>query len=210
MGFDQSQSFDAFDFDEVDPSAPGSRGGGDFLPGGGYCLLITEANPRGEYGKAEIGCEVIAAKDESLIGRGHREFLQWPSPTHKDGGRTAAHIMLAWPYAAHTSSEEKVRAQQQLPKDDPQRAFENAVPPWLEAMVGCKVLAYVKCETYDSKNTGEKKESSKIEGRVWALDNPKGKGIPGWVGPGNQPPPPPTGSPVPSGPAPADPFGGLV
>jgi len=161
-----------FGFDDVDPDAPGSRGGGR-LPEGGYKFAITEVIVQNDKGSTEIECEVLAAKDSNLVGRKHKEYLSWPDGQHSaDYNRIKKEQLLAWCYAAKTTSPEEIKARQQA-----RQGFSTA---WLEAMVGRQVLGFVKEDTYTS-NSGSEKTSAKCEGRVWAIDNPKGKGIPGWI-----------------------------
>ncbi len=199
-------NFDSFGFDDVDPDAPGSFGSGGRLPEGGYRFAITEVIVKNEKGSTQIECEVLAAKDEKLVGRKHHEYLSWPDGEHGEVyNRIKKEQLLAWCYAAKTTSAEEIKARQQA-----QQGFN---PAWLEAMVGREVLGFVKVEDYTDAS-GNDKTSAKCEGRVWSLDNPKGKGIPGWVaspaaGPGSSAaaqvsPAPTTTTPV------ADPFAGLV
>ncbi len=201
-----------FDFDDVDPNAPGSRGGRERLPEGGYKLCITEVIVQNEKGSTQVECEVLAANGPALIGRKHVEYLSWPDGTKTgDNWVTANRIrkeqLLAWCYAAKTTTPEEIKARQQ--------ARQGFNPAWLEAMVGRHVLGFVKQEAYTD-NAGSEKTSAKIEGRVWATDNPKGKGLPGWVDTGKPATAATTATatvvpPVsaPSVPA-ADPFAGLV
>ena len=203
--------FDAFSMDDVDPDRPGSGGGGQ-LPEGGYRFLITEVVLQNERGSTEVKCEVTQAKDQGLIGRTHTEFLRWPKPEHSDvGNRIAKEQLLAWCYAAKTTNAEIIKTRQKTGQ-----GFDSM---WLEAMLGAPVLGFVKHDTYTD-NSGNEKTSSKIEGRVWAIDNPKGKGIPGWVesptpaaGPGGTAATPqqPAATPPPQEPPPAtNAFDGLV
>lgn len=206
--------FDAFGFDDIDPDKPGTGGGGQ-LPKGGYRVTITEVNLQNDRGSTEVKCEVVAADDATLIGHNHTEYLKWPKAEYSEvGNRIAKEQLLAWCYAAKTTSPDVIRARQQA-----RQGFDSS---WLNAMVGRSVLIYVKPEEYEDKQTGAKKTSTKVDGRVWALDNPKGKGIPGWIAP---PVASPTGTPVAApttqattAPPPqqqqqtaaADPFAGLV
>jgi len=169
----QGDSFDSFGFDDVDPDAPGSRGGRERLPEGGYLFAITDVIVQNEKRSTQIECEVLFAKDGNLVGRKHVEYLPWPDSQHgQDYNRIKKEQLLAWCYAAKTTSPEEIKARQQ--------ARQGFNPAWLEAMVGRQVLGFVKVDTYTG-NDGNEKTSAKCEGRVWALDNPKGKGIPGWV-----------------------------
>jgi hypothetical protein len=209
QGFDQSQSFDAFAMDDVDADAPGSRGGGGKLPEGGYKFMVTEVTVQDEKGRTVIECEVLEAKDAALIGRKHWERLYWPSAENNETrNRICKEQLLAWCYACKTTSAEEIKARQQA-----NLCFNSA---WLEAMVGRQCLGFVKHGSYQGAD-GSDQTSAKCEGRVWALDNPKGKGIPGWIAPaagsGGQsaaapatqvPPIEQSASPA------ADPFGGLV
>lgn len=198
QGFDGNDNFDAFSFEDVDPDRPGSGGG--FLPEGGYCFCITGVTVKNERGSTQIECEVLAAKDANLVGRKHTEYLHWPDGAHSpEYDRIKKEQLLAWCYAAKTTSADEVKQRQQ--------ARQGFDAKWLEAMLGRSVLAYVKLEKYTAAS-GDEKTSCKCEGRVWALDNPKGKGIPGWTGGG--PAAGPT-SPVPTTPtAPVNQFDGLV
>jgi hypothetical protein len=176
-GFDPTQApFDdgsGFAMDDVDPDKPGTGGGGGQLPEGGYCVVIVEVVLQNERGSTEVKCEVLAAKDANLIGRSHTEYLKWPRPEYKEAGnRIAKEQLLAWCYAAKTTNPDEIRARQQA-----RQGFSSA---WLNAMVGRHALIFIKHEDYTDAN-GAAKTSSKAEGRVWAVDNPKGKGIPGWV-----------------------------
>jgi hypothetical protein len=207
MGFDPTQApFDdgsGFAMDDIDPDKPGSGGGGGQLPEGGYCVAITEVVLKNERGSTEVKCEVVAAKDQALVGRPHTEYLKWPKSEYSEvGNRIAKEQLLAWCYAAKTTSPTEIKARQQA-----RQGFDAA---WLVAMVGRYALVFIKHESYTD-NAGAAKTSSKVDGRVWALDNPKGKGIPGWIDAtpagqqpteGQQAPPPPA--------PPADPFAGLV
>jgi hypothetical protein len=175
MGFDPTQApFDdgsGFSMDDIDPDKPGSGGGQ--LPEGSYCIGITEVVLKNDKGSTEVKCEVVAAKDQNMIGRTHTEYLRWPKADGSDvGNRIAKEQLLAWCYAAKTTSPEEIKARQQA-----RQGFSAA---WLEAMVGRYVLVVVKYDPYTDAN-GVAKNPSKIDGRVWAIDNPKGKGIPGWV-----------------------------
>lgn len=204
MSQGQVDSFDNFDFDDVDPDAPGSFSGGSRLPEGGYKFAITEVVVQNEKGKTQIECEVIQAKDEKLIGKKHVEKLSWPAASNSEvRNRICKEQLLAWCYAARTTSAEEIKARQQ--------ARQGFNPAWLEAMVGREVLGFVKQEQYKG-NDGSDQTSAKCEGRVWALDNPKGKGIPGWIDTGRSAAAPVSAAPAPpvqSAPA-ADPFAGLV
>lgn len=164
--------FDAFEMDDVDPDKPGS-GGGSKLPEGGYKFVVTEVIVQNEKGETQVECEVLDAKDQNLIGRKHVEYLRWPKPEYQDTGkRIAKETLLAWCYATKTTSPEEIKARQQA-----RQGFSSA---WLEAMVGRPLLGFVKAESYMGQD-GAAKTSAKCEGRVWSLDNPKGKGIPGWI-----------------------------
>lgn len=172
QGYDET-GFDAFSMDDVDPDRPGSGGGG-MLPEGGYCVLITEVAVKNERGSTQIECEVVAAKDDALVGRKYIEYLKWPKPEYSEvGNRIAKEQLLAWCYATQTTSPEEIKQRQQ--------ARQGFSPAWLESMVGRKCLIVVKHESYKNAS-GDDKESAKVEGRVWSLDNPKAKGIPGWTG----------------------------
>jgi hypothetical protein len=205
MSQGQTDSFDNFDFDDVDPDAPGSFGGGSRLPEGGYKFAITEVVVQTDKGSTQIECEVVQAKDEKLIGRKHMEFLSWPATGNGEvRNRICKEHLLAWCYAAKTTNAEEIKARQQ--------ARQGFNPAWLEAMVGREVLGFVKVESYTGKD-GSDKTSAKCEGRVWALDNPKGKGIPGWLDTGKGPAAAPASAspaPVAAAPVSADPFAGLV
>lgn len=198
-GFENDAPFDAFSFDDVDPDRPGSGGGGQ-LPEGGYCVMVAEVIVQNDRGSTQVECEVVDAKDANLIGRRHKEFLRWPKPDGSDvGNRIAKEQLLAWCYACKTTSAEEIKARQQ--------ARQGFDAKWLEAMVGRRCLIFVKQETYQDA-AGNDKTSAKADGRVWALDNPKGKGIPGWTGGG--PAAGPT-SPTPTTPTePDNQFDGLV
>ena len=164
--------FDAFAMDDVDADRPGSGGGGQ-LPEGGYKFVVTEVVVQNERGSTQIECEVLDAKDVALVGRKHVEYLKWPKAEYSEvGNRIAKEQLLAWCYAAKTTSAEEIKARQQA-----RQGFDSG---WLEAMVGRQLLGYVKHDTYQDA-AGNDKQSAKCEGRVWALDNPKGKGIPGWI-----------------------------
>jgi len=175
MSFGQDAPFDdgsGFAMDDVDADKPGSGGGGG-LPEGGYCVGITEVVLQNERGSTEVKCEVVAAKDQGLLGRTHTEYLKWPQPSYSDiGNRIAKEQLLAWCYAAKTTNPTEIKARQQ--------ARQGFSPAWLEAMVGKFVLIFVKPDSYTDAN-GNEKHPMKVDGRVWAIDNPKGKGIPGWV-----------------------------
>jgi len=190
--------FDVFTMDDVDADRPGSGGGGR-LPEGGYKLLITEMVVQNERGSTQIECEVLDAKDENLIGRKHVEWLKWPKAEYSEvGNRIAKEQLLAWCYAAKTTNADEIKARQAA-----RQGFDTA---WLESMLGRPVLGVVKHEAYVDA-AGADKTSAKIEGRVWAVDNPKGRGIPGWVGVDTPQAP---GSPAATSPSAADPFAGLV
>jgi len=200
-GFENgSDDFDAFTFEDVDPDRPGSGGGG-FLPEGGYKFVVTEVTVKNERGSTRIECEVVAAKDPALVGRKHVEYLNWPDGQHSpEYNRIKKEQLLAWCYAGKTTNPKEVAEYKQARK-----GFE---PRWLEGIVGRPVLAYVKLEKYTAAS-GEGKTSCKCEGRVWAMDNPKGKGIPGWSG-DDRPAAGPS-NPVPTTPTePANQFDGLV
>lgn len=174
-GFEDAVPFDAFEMDDVDAEAPGSRGGGGFLPEGGYKFLITEVIVQNERGSTKIECEVLEAKDTGLVGHKYSEFLNWPSQDMSaDANRIRKEQLLAWCYAAKTTSAEEIKARQQARK-----GFDST---WLEGMVGRSVLGFVKAEKAYTDKSGNEKTPLRISGRVWALDNPKGKGIPGWIG----------------------------
>ena len=208
--FAPDDNFDAFSFDDIDPDKPGSGGGGG-LPEGSYCFAITEITPKTDDHDPKVTVEVAAAEDTNLVGRTATEYLGWP---RSDLGEVANRIrkeqLLAWCYAAKTTSPEIIKARQQA-----RQGFDAA---WLEAMVGKYVLAVVKKEkAYADKTTGEMKGGvyTKIDGRVWALDNPKGKGIPGWVDTGATATAPAATTPLPQQPpqeppAGPDTFAGLV
>lgn len=199
-----------FPMDDIDPDKPGSGGGGQ-LPEGGYCVAITEVVLQNERGSTEVKYEVVAAKDANLIGRTATEYLKWPKAEYSDvGNRIAKEQLLAWCYAAKTTNPAEIKARQQA-----RQGFSSA---WLEAMVGRHALIYIKHDSYEDAS-GNTKTSAKVDGRVWALDNPKGKGIPGWIDVSGQQPPqtPPQGQHAPMNPQPptqspaaADPFAGLV
>ncbi len=209
MSVGESQPFDAFEMDDLDPDRPGSGGGGR-LPEGGYKFQVTEVILQNEKGSTQVECEVIEAKDKNLIGRKRVEYLRWPKPEYSNvGNRIAKEQLLAWCYACKTTSPEEVKARQ--------RARQGFDTRWLEAMVGRQLLGYVKLEEY-ADASGTAKTSAKCEGRVWAIDDPKHKEIPGWI-----PAPaaaqagtpvaavPPTTAPQPASPQPAaNPFAGLV
>jgi len=202
QGFDNSAPFDAFTMDDVDADRPGSGGGGR-LPEGGYKFLVVEVIVQDERGSTKVECEVLDAKDTNLIGRKHNEYLRWPKPDGSEvGNRIAKEQLLAWCYACKTTSPEGIKARQQA-----RQGFDTK---WLEAMVGRQCLGFVRVETYQD-NAGNDKTSAKAEGRVWAIDNPKGKGIPGWI---DSPAPAAGPSATPSMAQPSvvasDPFGGLV
>jgi len=159
-------AFDAFAFDDVDPDAPGSKSGGK-LPEGTYKFTITEVELHNEHGNISVECEVADAEDVSTVGRKHFEYVRWPGANDKDGGKTAKEIILAWCYAAKTTSAEVIKARQKAGQ-----GFDTA---WLEQMVGRSVIGFVKAGEYEGK------PQAKINGNVWALDNPKAKGKPGWI-----------------------------
>ncbi len=168
----QNENFEdyGFDFDDVDPDKPGSGGGGAKLPEGGYCLLVTAVVVQNDKGRTEIDAEVLVAKDAALVGRTHKEYLNWPQPGYSDDGkRISKENLLAWCYAAETTTAEEVKRLQQERK--------GFNPAWLEKMVGKRVLAFVKSDEYEGK------PQAKIEGRVWAMTNPKGERIPGYLPP---------------------------
>ena len=197
QGLDESVPFDAFTMDDVDADRPGS-GGGSRLPEGGYKFLVIEVVVQNERGSTQVECEVLAAKDENLIGRTHKEYLRWPKADGSEvGNRIAKEQLLAWCYACKTTSAEEIKQRQQA-----QQGFDVA---WLEAMAGRQCLGFVKEETYQD-DDGNDKTSFKCDGRVWALDNPKGKRVADELGiaqgAGAAPPPPATPAP--------DAFDGLV
>jgi len=173
--------YDAFSLDNIEPDEIG-KGGGLLLPAGGYLFSITEVILRRDGGGAcAVECEVINTENASLLGRKHMEFLNWPSSDHADGGKTAGSIMLAWCCATKTVTVDELKARKV--------ARQGFKTQWLEAMTGRHVLGIVK----ESEYQGSKQ--SKINGRVMAVDDPKGKGIPGWVDAGQagqqqQSPPP--------------------
>ncbi|HUT88023.1 MAG TPA: hypothetical protein VMY37_00875 [Thermoguttaceae bacterium] len=194
-----SVPFDVFTMDDVDADQVGT-GGGSRLPEGGYLVAVTEVVVQDKRGDTQVECEVMEAKDENLIGRKHREYLKWPKVHYQEtGNRIAKEQLLAWCYAAKTTNAEEIKARQ--------AARQGFDPAWLERMLGYHVLVKVEHESYKDKVTGEPKTSAKIEARVWAVDDPKGKGIPGWVDAG--PPSAPTDPATPSAPA-SNPFAGLV
>jgi hypothetical protein len=211
-GFDNSAPFNAFALDDVDPDRPGSGGGGR-LPGGGYKFRVVEVVVQDDKGRTLATCEVLDAKDKNLIGRRHIEKMRWPKPDGSEvGNRIAKEILLAWCYATKTTSAEIITARQQ--------ARQGFDPSWLDAMVGRELLGFVKEEAYTGTD-GSDQTSAKCEGRVWAVDNPKGKGIPGWIGSPSPaagsgaatnagPVAPTTPPPTTATPPAADPFGGLV
>ena len=209
MSSDFEQTYDAFEMDDVDPDAPGS-GSGAKLPEDNYCVTITEVILQNKRSSTEIKCEVVNAADANVLGRTHTEFLSWPSGDYSDiRNRICKEQLLAWCYAAKTTSPEEIRARQQT-----RQGFDTK---WLDAMVGRQVLMVIKHDSYEDSN-GNQKTSAKAEGRVWSLDNPKGKGIPGWVDAGAAAattPPQQTQQPEqsqqqPQQPPAADPFVGLV
>jgi len=198
---------DDFSFDDVDPDAPGSFGGGGKLPEGGYRFSIVEVIVKNEKDSTQIECEVICAKDAALVGRKHYEYLAWPDGEHSpEYNRIKKEQLLAWCYAAKTTSPEEIKARQQ--------ARQGFSPTWLKAMVGRQVLGFIKQDAYTNA-AGDEKTSAKCEGRVWAVDNPKGRGLPGYEGPASPASPKaptptaPLAAPVPQQPT-ADPFAGLV
>ena len=197
-GFDESVPFDAFTMDDVDADNVVSAGGGK-LPEGSYGLLITEVVLKDQYGNTTVECEVVLAKNAALVGKKHYEYLRWPAATDKDGGATAKRILLGWCYAAKTTSPEEIKARQQA-----RQGFNAA---WLESMVGRQVLAFVKAEEYEGK------QKAKIQGNVWALDDPKGKRVADEIGL-SQPVASAANATKPASEKPAvaasDPFGGLV
>ena len=167
-----TEKYDAFTMDDVDPDAPGS-GSGAKLPEGGYCVTITEVILQNKRSSTEIKCEVVNAADANLLGRSHTEFLSWPHGNYSEvRERICKEQLLAWCYAAKTTSPDEIRARKQ--------ARQGFDPAWLDAMVGRRVLMVVKHDSYQDAS-GNAKTSAKAEGRVWSLDNPKGKGIPGWA-----------------------------
>lgn len=166
--------FDPFTMDDVDPDRPGASGGGQ-LPEGGYRVIVTEVIVQNKRNSTEVKCEVVVAKDSNLVGKSHDEYLKWPKAEYTEtGNRIAKEQLLAWCYAAKTTNADEIRARQE--------ARQGFDPAWLEAMVGREVLIYVKHDQYFDQ-AGNERTSSKAEGRVWAIDNPKGKGIPGYAGP---------------------------
>jgi len=173
MSSDFAQTeYDAFEMDDVDPDAPGI-GSGAKLPEGGFCATITEVILQNKRLSTEVKCEVVNAADANLLGRTHTEFLSWPSGEYSDiRNRICKEQLLAWCYAAKTTAPEEIRARQQA-----RQGFDTK---WLDTMVGRQVLMVIKHDSYQDAS-GNQKMSAKAEGRVWSLDNPKGKGIPGWV-----------------------------
>lgn len=164
-----------FAMDDVDADKPGTGGGGG-LPEGDYCVAITEVIVQNAKGSTEVKLEVLKCADESLIGRAHTEYLGWPNATYEDSAnRIRKEDLLAWCYAAKTTSPAEIKARQQA-----RQGFDSS---WLTAMVGKYVIVTVKpAKPYTDKQTGEQKSGfRKIEGMVWALDNPKAKGKPGWI-----------------------------
>lgn len=204
-----------FAMDDVDPDKPGTGGGGGGLPEGDYCVAITEVIVQNAKGSTEVKLEVVQAADENLIGKTHTEYLGWPNANYQDtANRIRKEDLIAWCYAAKTTSPEEIKDRQQSRK-----GFDSS---WLSAMVGKYVIVTVKPgKPYPDPNdpTGKKIKIGfrKIEGSVWALDNPKAMGKPGWIDVSGQQsaaasatsatPPKPT--PQQPG-AEADPFAGLV
>jgi len=165
--------YDPFAMDDVDADAVGS-GGFSPLPEGGYKVRITEVIVQNDRGSTEMKCEVLDAIDQTMLARSHTEYLSWPSREYSEvRNRIVKEHLLAWCYAAKTTSPDEIKARQQR-----REGFDAG---WLEAAVGHDVLLYIKQSKYEDQN-GNEKTSAKAEGRVWALDNPKGSGIPGWVG----------------------------
>ena len=173
MSSDFTQTeYDAFEMDDIDPDAPCS-GSGAKLPEGGFCFTITEVILQNKRSSTEIKCEVVNAADENLLGRTHTEFLSWPNSEYSDiRNRICKEQLLAWCYAAKTTSPEEIRARQQA-----RQGFDTK---WLDSIIGRQVLAVIKHDSYQD-DAGNQKTSAKVEGRVWSRDNSKGKGIPGWV-----------------------------
>ncbi len=176
-------------------------------------LVIGPGIVQNERGSTQIECEVVAAKDDALIGRTHTEYLKWPKAEYSEtGNRIAKEQLLAWCFAAKTTSPEEIKARQQA-----RQGFDAG---WLSQMVGRHVLGFVKIEQYTSSTDGSEKSTAKCEGRVWSIDNPKGKGIPGWVDVAGQPiqgagqtqaaPSAASAAPAATAAAGNDPFGGLV
>jgi hypothetical protein len=203
--FENQDDFDAFSMDDVDADKPGT-GGGSMLPEGAYLMLITEVILKNERGSTQVECEVMAAKDDALVGKTHKEFLKHPDGKHSEVyDRIAKEHLLAGCYAAKTTSAAEVKARQQARK-----GFD---PTWLTSMVGRQVLANVKHDTYTN-DAGNEKTAAKIEGYVLAVDNPKGKGMPGWSGTAEAANPTESSPPQSSQAKPvekaADPFAGLV
>lgn len=191
-------AFEDFLMDDVDPDRPGSGVGQ--LPEGGYRVTITDVIVQNDRGSTEVKCEVTHAKDENLIGRQHTEYLRWPKPEYSDtGNRIAKEQLLAWCYAAKTTSADEIKARQAA-----RQGFNSA---WLDAMIGRSVLIVIKHDAYQDA-AGNSKTSAKAEGRVWAVDDPKRKDIPGWRGP-TAPAASPASQPQPVAAA-ADPFAHLV
>lgn len=164
--------FDPFTMDDIDPDRPGSVGGGR-LPEGGYRFAITEIIVKNERGSTQIECEVVDAKNQNLIGRKHTEYQGWPDAEHSaEFNKIKKEQLLAWCYAAKTTSPEEIRQRQ--------AAKQGFDIHWLESMLGRQVLAFVKIDKWKGSD-GEEKAAAKIDGRVWAIDNPKGKDIPGYA-----------------------------
>lgn len=168
-----TDSFDdvPFTLDDVDPDhVEGS--GVSLLPEGGYRVTITEVIVQNQRASTEVKCEVVRAKDDTLVARRHNEYLKWPKTEYSEtGNRIAKEQLLAWCFAAKTTSPAEIKVRQQ--------AGQGFTSAWLEKMVGRDVLIYVKRDKYTDAN-GNEKESAKAEGRVWAIDSPKGSSIPGY------------------------------
>jgi hypothetical protein len=128
----------------------------------------VEVIPRNDRGSIQIECEVTAAKDAGCIGRKHLEYLNWPSPNHKDSGAAAKNIILAWCYATKVTSPEEIKRRQQA-----RQGFDGA---WLDSLVGRDVLGFVKASEYEGKL------QAKIQGNVWAIDDSRHAKMPGWAG----------------------------
>jgi len=198
-GFTPDAPFDdgsGFAMDDVDPDNIASGGGGK-LPEGEYRLSVTEVILQNDRGSIQLECEVVAATDNNHVGRKHFEYLRWPTTTDKDGGATAKRIILAWCYATKTTNADEIKARQQA-----KQGFDSR---WLETMTGRDVLAFVKASEYEGK------PQSKIQGNVWAIDDPKRSKMPGWAGTAQQQTQQQqTQQPQQPAAATADPFAGLV
>ena len=159
-------SFDSFDFDDVDPDKVGS---GSILPEGGYRAVVTSVTVQNDNGSTTVECEIKCAKEPRYVGKKHFEFLRWPKPDGSEvGNRIAKEQLLAWCFATKTTTPAEIKQRQQ--------ARQGFNPAWLEAMVGRDVLIFLKHEEYKGKI------SAKADGKVWAVDNLRGKNIPGFEG----------------------------